>query len=70
MVTSRLIEQYSASAEERDMKVCFFDFQLMGEKPKLIKKPLTDVRESRQASQSTSQKDKREQLGFELGERP
>jgi len=68
--TRSIMERYSTWAEERDMEVCFFDFQLIGEPPKLIKKPLTGLQESRQATQYASEKYKREKLGFELRKRP
>lgn len=53
-----LINRYSASAEEREIEACFFDFHEIGEPPRVMKKLLIDLRVSLQDSQSTSQKAK------------
>ncbi|PHU00261.1 Auxin-responsive protein SAUR64 [Capsicum chinense] len=53
--TNHRIERYSASADERETKDCFFDFREIGEPHKLMKNPLTDRRVVLQEAQSASQ---------------
>jgi len=36
------MDLYSASAEEREMEVCFFDFHEMEDPPRVMKNPLID----------------------------
>lgn len=48
--------RYSASAEERDVVDCFFDFQETKESPRKIQKPVTERLVSGQEAQSASQK--------------
>lgn len=55
-VVTRRIDLYSASAKDNETEVCFLDFQETGEPPKLIKKPLIDLRVCGQDPQSESQK--------------
>ena len=50
------MDLYSASAEDRETEACFFDFQDIGEPPRLIKNPLMDLRELGKDPQSASQK--------------
>lgn len=69
-VTNLRIERYSASADERDTKACFLDFQEMGEPPRLMKKSLTERRVSQQEAQSVSQKAMRLNEGEVLKIRP
>lgn len=54
--TTCLMDLYSASAEDKEIDGCFFDFQEMGLPPRLIKNLLTDLLESGQKAQSESQK--------------
>lgn len=63
--TTRHIERYSTSADERDMGGCFLDFQEIRDPLKLIKNPLTEWRESRQSQKARSCRD-----GSELRKRP
>lgn len=49
------IERYSASAEERDIIACFFEFQEIREFPSKIQKPVTERCVSGQLAQSESQ---------------
>ncbi len=49
------ITLYSASAEERDIVVCFFVFQDIGEFPRSIQYPVTKRRVSLHRAQSASQ---------------
>ena len=37
------VARYSASAEERETKACFFVFQDIGELPRVTRKPIKDV---------------------------
>lgn len=54
--TTFLNDLYSASADDKEIVSCFFDFQLIGLFPSKIKYPLTDFLESGQEAQSESQK--------------
>lgn len=47
---------YSASADEREMVSCFLALKETKESPKKIQNPVTDLRESSQVLQSTSEK--------------
>lgn len=49
------MDLYSASAEESATTGCFFDFQEIGNPPKLRKKPLIERLVSEQEAQSESQ---------------
>lgn len=53
---TRRIDRYSSSVEEMEIEVCFFDLQEIGEPPRVVTNPLTDLRESMQEPQSASQK--------------
>lgn len=53
--TTRLIDRYSASADESDTEACFFDFHEIGDPPIVIKYSLIDRRVSTQNPQSASQ---------------
>lgn len=68
--TSRLMDRYSASADERETEVYFLDFQEMGDPPRLTKKPLIDLLEYLHDAQSTSQKAFREKDDEEEKNRP
>jgi hypothetical protein len=50
------IDQYSASAEERETVCCFLDFQEIRASPRKTQNPVIECRESEQAAQSLSQK--------------
>lgn len=54
--TSRLIDRYSASVEDKEIEACFFYFQEIEDPPKLMKKPLMDRRVSRQVAQLTKKR--------------
>lgn len=58
-----LIDLYSASAEDKEIDTCFFDFHEIGAPPRVMKKPLTDLLESLQDAQSASQKANKEKDG-------
>ena len=53
--TTFLIALYSASADDKDIVVCFFDFQPIGLSPRNSIYPLKDSLESEHAAQSESQ---------------
>lgn len=48
--------RYSASAEDREVVDCFFDFQETNESPRKTQKPVTERLVSGQEAQSASQK--------------
>lgn len=58
-----LIDLYSASAEDKEIDTCFFDFQEIGGCPRVMKKPLMDLLESLKDAQSTSQSTSKEKDG-------
>lgn len=58
-MSSQLVKamaRYSASAEERETVVCFFDFHEINESPRKMQKPVTDLLVSAQPAQSQSVK--------------
>ena len=50
------IAWYSASADERDTMLCFFDFHKISDSPRNTQKPLVDLFVSLQVAQSESTK--------------
>lgn len=65
---TRRIEQYSTSAEAKEMEACFFDFQEIGAPSRIMKNLLIDHLESRQAAQSASQKPTNREKGMKIKE--